>query len=117
MTPKPTTEEKLREQIFNDIEKIMFFPPNLTIKQKAAGTEVITNYILDKLSLQATQERDRVIEEVKSEIWMDYTIIIQSSPHNIEVCGFCSNTGRIKNPDANGKPCICPNGYQLKEEK
>lgn len=46
-------------------------------------------------------------------IWKDYTVIIPQSPHNIEVCGLCNNTGRIKNPYANGKPCLCPNGLPL----
>lgn len=111
MNKPPTTEEKLSMDNWKKEFSKRFFNPQIP------NPSAIINYIDSLLSLQATQERDRVIEEVKSEIWMDYTIIIQSSPHNIEVCGFCSNTGRIKNPDANGKPCICPNGYQLKEEK
>ncbi len=48
------------------------------------------------------------------DVWMKYIFVSDIGGQLVTLCGFCSNTGLIKNPDLKyPKPCLCANGRSL----
>ena len=53
-----------------------------------------------------------------AELWREFLvqkrIMTGTESYEINMCGLCSGKGFIRFPDMSQRPCICPNGRQLK---